>query len=85
MCILWCLQRKLSVKGGTNALSLINTIQSVTGVDLDTFIPNPNVGGKSTFGGYCGPAVKPIALKMLTTIAQHPDTSKSSYFGYWWC
>jgi dihydropyrimidine dehydrogenase (NAD+) subunit PreA len=64
------------VKAGSNALSLINTIQSVTGIDLDTFVPNPNVGGKSVFGGYCGPAVKPIALKMLTTIAQDELTSK---------
>jgi dihydropyrimidine dehydrogenase (NAD+) subunit PreA len=64
------------VEAGTNALSLINTIQSVTGIDLDTFVPNPNVGGKSAFGGYCGPAVKPIALKMLTTIAQNPVTGK---------
>lgn len=66
---------KAAVEGGTSALSLINTIQSVTGIDLDTFIPNPNVGGQSTFGGYCGPAVKPIALKMLTTISQDPVTS----------
>ncbi|MEO6523649.1 MAG: NAD-dependent dihydropyrimidine dehydrogenase subunit PreA [Mucilaginibacter sp.] len=65
-----------SVLGGTNALSLINTIQSVTGIDLDTLIPNPNVGGKSAFGGYCGPAVKPIALKFLTTIAQNEITRK---------
>jgi dihydropyrimidine dehydrogenase (NAD+) subunit PreA len=64
------------VKAGTNALSLINTIQSVTGIDLDTFIPNPNVGGQSAFGGYCGPAVKPIALKMLTTISQDEVTNK---------
>ena len=55
---------------------LINTIQSVTGIDLDTLVPNPNVGGKSVFGGYCGPAVKPIALKMLTTIAQDDVTNK---------
>src|SRR5215475_7392920 len=67
---------KACVQAGTSALSLINTIQSVTGIDLDTFIPNPNVGGKSVFGGYCGPAVKPIALKMLTTISQNPVTSK---------
>lgn len=67
---------RASVEGGTNALSLINTIQSVTGVDLDTLVPNPFVAGKSVFGGYCGPAVKPIALKMLTTIAQDPLTSK---------
>ena len=65
-----------AVEGGTNALSLINTIQSVTGVDLDTLVPNPYVAGKSVFGGYCGPAVKPIALKMLTTVAQDPITSR---------
>jgi dihydropyrimidine dehydrogenase (NAD+) subunit PreA len=67
---------KAVVEAGTHALSLINTIQSVTGVDLNTFVPNPNVGGKTTFGGYCGPAVKPIALKMLTTIAQDSITKK---------
>ena len=64
------------VEAGTNALSLINTIQSVTGVDLDTLVPNPYVAGKSVFGGYCGPAVKPIALKFLTTIAQDDVTNK---------
>jgi len=67
---------KAAVEAGSNALSLINTIQSVTGIDLDTLVPNPNVGGMSVFGGYCGPAVKPIALKMLTTIAQDATTSK---------
>ncbi len=67
---------RAAVNAGTNALSLINTIQSVTGIDLDSFVPNPNVGGKSVFGGYCGPAVKPIALKMLTTISQDPIASK---------
>lgn len=58
------------VEAGSNGLSLINTIQSVTGIDLDTLVPNPYVAGKSVFGGYCGPAVKPIALKMLATISQ---------------
>lgn len=67
---------KACVQAGSHALSLINTIQSVTGIDLDTLVPNPNVAGKSVFGGYCGPAVKPIALKMLTTIAQDPVTNK---------
>lgn len=66
---------RAAIEAGSHALSLINTIQSVTGIDLDTFIPNPNVGGMTTFGGYCGPAVKPIALKMLTTISQDELTS----------
>ncbi len=64
------------VEAGCNALSLINTIQSITGIDLDTFVPNPYVAGKSVFGGYCGPAVKPIALKMLATISQNEITRK---------
>jgi dihydropyrimidine dehydrogenase (NAD+) subunit PreA len=64
------------VEAGTNALSLINTIQSITGIDLDTFVPNPYVAGKSVYGGYCGPAVKPIALKMLATISQNELTRK---------
>src|ERR1700710_1276537 len=67
---------KACVEAGSSALSLINTIQSVTGIALDTLVPNPYVAGKSVFGGYCGPAVKPIALKMLTTISQDPVTSR---------
>jgi dihydropyrimidine dehydrogenase (NAD+) subunit PreA len=60
-------------RGGANAISLINTIQSIVGVDLDTFAPYPIVDGKGSNGGYCGPAVKPIALNMVKNCAQHPD------------
>ena len=67
---------KAVVEAGTHALSLINTIQSITGIDLDTLVPNPNVAGKSVFGGYCGPAVKPIALKFLTTLGQDATTKQ---------
>jgi dihydropyrimidine dehydrogenase (NAD+) subunit PreA len=52
-------------RGGADALSAINTINSITGIDLDTLDPRPNVGGRSSHGGYCGPAVKPIALHMV--------------------
>src|SRR6195952_591930 len=60
--------------GGTDAVSLINTINSIVSVDLDTFAPNPSVDGKGTHGGYCGPAVKPIALNMVAEIARDPET-----------
>ena len=53
---------------GADGLSAINTINSITGIDLDTFKPRPNVGGLSSHGGYCGPAVKPIALNMVQQI-----------------
>ena len=62
-------------RGGTDAVSLINTINSIVSVDLDTFAPNPTVGGKGTHGGYCGPAVKPIALNMVAEIARDPETA----------
>ena len=61
-------------RGGTDAVSLINTINSIVSVDLDSFVPSPNVGGKGTHGGYCGPAVKPIALNMVAEIARDPET-----------
>jgi dihydropyrimidine dehydrogenase (NAD+) subunit PreA len=63
-------------QAGTNGLSLINTIQSITGVDLDTFEVRPNVGGQSAYGGYCGPAVKPIALKFLHSLSKNQRFAK---------
>jgi len=64
---------RAAVKGGADALSLINTINSIVGVDLDTFSPLPAVGGKSSHGGYCGPAVKPIALHLVSAVAGDPN------------
>lgn len=60
--------------GGADAVSLINTINSITGIDLDNFAPLPTVAGKGTHGGYCGPAVKPIALSMVSEIARDEQT-----------
>jgi dihydropyrimidine dehydrogenase (NAD+) subunit PreA len=57
-------------KGGADAVSLINTVTSITGVDLDQMAPEPVVDGQGTHGGYCGPAVKPIALHMVGDIAR---------------
>jgi len=57
---------------GADAVSLINTIQSIVGVDIDNFVPYPIVDGKSTNGGYCGPAVKPIAMNMVKNVAKIP-------------
>ena len=63
-----------ALKGGGDAVSLINTVASITSVNLDTFSPEPSVGGKGTHGGYCGPAVKPIALNMVAQIARNSMT-----------
>lgn len=62
-------------RGGAEAISLINTISSITNVNLETLTPEPNVGGFSTHGGYCGPAVKPIALNMVHSCAADPEVN----------
>lgn len=58
---------------GADAVSLINTINSITSVDLDNMAPQPTIDGKGSHGGYCGPAVKPIALSMVSEIARDAD------------
>ena len=60
--------------GGADAVSLINTVSSITSVNLDTFSPEPSIDGKGSHGGYCGPAVKPIALNMVAEIARDAET-----------
>jgi dihydropyrimidine dehydrogenase (NAD+) subunit PreA len=60
--------------GGTDAVSLINTINSITNVDLDLMAPMPTIDGKGSHGGYCGPAAKPIALHMVAEIARDRET-----------
>src|ERR1700753_1468698 len=61
-------------QGGADAVSLINTISSIVSVDLDRMAPAPHVDAKATHGGYCGPAVKPIALNMVAEIARDRET-----------
>lgn len=59
-------------KGGAHAVALINTLNSIVSVDLAAMAPRPMVGRKGTHGGYCGEAVKPIALNMVAAIAADP-------------
>ena len=68
---------RAAVAAGANALSLINTVNSIIGVDLDTLEITPNIGGKGGHGGYAGPAVKPIALNMLSALGTDEVVSRS--------
>jgi dihydropyrimidine dehydrogenase (NAD+) subunit PreA len=61
---------RAAAAAGANAVSLINTLNSIIGVDLDTLEITPNIGGKGGHGGYAGPAVKPIALNMLAALGK---------------
>jgi dihydropyrimidine dehydrogenase (NAD+) subunit PreA len=68
---------RAAVAGGAHALSLINTINSIVGVNLETFELSPNIGGKGGHGGYAGPAVKPIALHLMSQVALTDEVAKA--------
>ena len=61
--------------GGADAVSLINTVSSITSVNLDLMAPEPTIDGKGSHGGYCGQAVKPIALNMVAEIGRDAETA----------
>ena len=69
------LAARAAKKRGADAVSLINTINSIMGVDPATLTMSPSTGGKGSHGGYCGPAVKPIALNMVAEIGRDPQTA----------
>lgn len=60
-------------RSGADAVCAINTIKCLIGVDLDTFVPRPSVDGKSSYGGYSGAAIKPVALRCVAEIAKAVD------------
>ncbi len=62
-------------KGGADAVSLINTINSIMGVDPASLTMSPSTAGMGSHGGYCGPAVKPIALNMVAEIGRSAKTA----------
>ncbi len=59
-----------AIRGGADGISAINTIKSITGVNIDTLVALPAVHGKSMLGGYSGAAVKPIALRFISELSQ---------------
>ena len=57
-------------KGGCDGLAAINTIKSITGVNIDTLTPEPSIKGQSSLGGFSGKAVKPIALRFISEMSE---------------
>ena len=60
-------------RGGADGIAAINTIKSVVGVDIHTFVSAPAVHGMSSVGGYSGKAVRPIALRFISEIGKDPE------------
>jgi dihydroorotate dehydrogenase subfamily 1 len=71
-----------ALRGGADGIAMINTILSVTGIDLKTLRPLPTVEGHSVPGGYSGQAVRPIALRQVMEVARaNPGVSISGIGG----
>ena len=68
-------------EGGANGISAINTIKSITGVDDDSFVPEPQVNNKSSLGGYSGRAVKPIALRFIAQMSKCEELKDMCFCG----
>jgi dihydropyrimidine dehydrogenase (NAD+) subunit PreA len=60
-------------KGGADAISAINTVRGISGIGLDDFVPRPNVFGKGAISGTSGPAVRPIGLNFIASMAQNKN------------
>jgi dihydropyrimidine dehydrogenase (NAD+) subunit PreA len=78
---------KAAVKGGADALSAINTVESLIGIDIETATPYPFAynselsNPQSTYGGYCGPAIRPLGLRFVSQIAKAIPTIPISGIG----
>ncbi len=59
-----------ALRAGADGIAMINTILSVSGIDLKTLRPTPTVEGYSVPGGYSGQAVRPIALRQVMEVAR---------------
>ena len=74
-----CVPAISAKKGGADGISAINTIKSITGIN--NLVPEPDVNGKSSLGGYSGKAVKPIALRFISEMANNPELNNISLSG----
>ncbi|MDY3929005.1 MAG: NAD-dependent dihydropyrimidine dehydrogenase subunit PreA [Clostridia bacterium] len=70
-----------AVKGGADGIAAINTIKSITGIDLETMIPYNAVNKKTSVSGYSGKAVKPIALRFINDMAKCGELKNISLSG----
>lgn len=60
-------------RSGADALTAANSLQGLMGIDIRTFVPYPQLNGKSTYSGMTGPAIKPLTLRTISEIARNVD------------
>ncbi|MCC9296064.1 NAD-dependent dihydropyrimidine dehydrogenase subunit PreA [Clostridium sp. WLY-B-L2] len=64
---------RAAVKAGAKGISAINTVKSITNIDLENYTGMPVVDGKSSISGYSGAAIKPIALRFIANLKQDSE------------
>ena len=60
-------------RGGADAVAAINTVRSISEIDLETFSPLPSIQGRGSISGFSGTAVKPIALRFVAELGQSAE------------
>jgi len=61
---------KAVADGGGDGLCAANSLPGLAGLDMGSFSPLPNVGGKSSFAGITGPALLPFTLRTIAEVAR---------------
>jgi len=64
---------KAAIEAGAKGISAINTVKSITNIDLENLTAMPVVNGKSSVSGYSGAAIKPIALRFISDLKHDPE------------
>ncbi len=64
---------RVAQEAGADAVTTTNTLSGLAGINLDTFSPQPTIEQIGIFGGYSGPALKPVSLRCTASVAQNVE------------
>lgn len=56
--------------GGADGVSAINTLKSISHIDLDSLKPMPTIQGYSAVSGFSGKGARPIGLRFVSELAR---------------
>jgi len=77
----WKAVLKACQEAGAAGTAAINSLSALMGVNLETMEPLLNVSGKSSYCGYSGPGIKPIALRVISQMHKHGNLPISGIGG----
>lgn len=58
--------------GGADGVSAINTLKSISHIDLESMHAMPNIQGKSAVSGFSGKGCRPIGLRFVSELGRDP-------------